>query len=73
MSFILTKKYVGHEKEYPKYDNCNGINVNKTLDIPADYAGLMGVPITFLHKFNPSQLFLRTHGGETKKRLVKYD
>ena len=47
---ILTKKYIGHEKEYPKYDNCNGINVNKTQDIPMDYAGLMGVPITFLHK-----------------------
>ena len=52
---ILTKKYIGHEKEYPKYDNCNGINVNKTQDIPMDYAGLMGVPITFLHKFNPNQ------------------
>ena len=31
---ILTKKYIGHEKEYPKYDNCNGINVNKAQDIP---------------------------------------
>lgn len=52
---ILTKKYAGNENEYPKYDNCNGINVNKTQDIPVDYAGLMGVPITFLHKFNPNQ------------------
>lgn len=52
---ILTKKYIGHEKEYPNYDNCNGINVNKTQDIPIDYTGFIGVPITFLHKFNPDQ------------------
>lgn len=52
---ILTKKYIGHEKEYPNYDNCNGINVNKTQDIPVDYTGFIGVPITFLHKFNPDQ------------------
>lgn len=51
----LTKKYVGNEGEYLKYDNYDGINVNKTKDIPADYAGVMGVPITFLHKFNPEQ------------------
>ena len=46
---ILTKKYIGHEKEYPKYDNCNGINVNKTQDIPMDYAGLMGAEIATEH------------------------
>jgi len=51
----LTKKYLGNEDEYPKYDNYNGINVNKTKDIPSDYSGYMGVPITFLHKFNPEQ------------------
>lgn len=51
----LTKKYYGNEKEYPKYDNYNGINVNKTQKIPLDYKGFMGVPITFLHKFNPEQ------------------
>lgn len=37
------------------YDNYIGINVNKTVDIPYDYQGVMGVPITFLHKFNPEQ------------------
>ncbi len=51
----LTKKYFGNETEYPKYDNYNGINVNKTKNIPFDYDGYMGVPITFLHKFNPDQ------------------
>ena len=41
--------------EYPKYDNYNAINVGKTLDIPCDYEGYMGVPITFLDKYNPNQ------------------
>lgn len=51
----LIKKYYGNELEYPFYDNYNAINVNKTKDIPVDYDGYMGVPITFLHKFNPKQ------------------
>jgi len=51
----LTKTYVGNENLYLKYDNYDGINVNKTKDIPLDYNGAMGVPLTFLHKFNPSQ------------------
>lgn len=51
----LTKTYKGNEEKYPKYDNYDGINVNKTNDIPKDYKGAMGVPITFLHKFNPDQ------------------
>lgn len=42
-------------EEYPQYDNYNAINVNKTQDIPCNYAGLMGVPITFLDKYNPNQ------------------
>lgn len=54
----LTKKYFGNEAEYPKYDNYDAINVNKTKDIPSDYNGVMGVPITFLHKFNPEQFEL---------------
>lgn len=51
----LTKKYYGNESNYPKYDNYDGINVDKTKNIPYDYDGFMGVPITFLHKFNPNQ------------------
>lgn len=54
----LKKKYFGNEGCYPKYDNYDGINVNKTEDIPSDYVGVMGVPITFLHKFNPDQFEL---------------
>ena len=50
---ILYKKY--SPDEYPKYDNYDAINVNKTDHIPVDYAGEMGVPITFLDKHNPSQ------------------
>ncbi|HHY08913.1 MAG TPA: modification methylase [Corynebacteriales bacterium] len=50
---ILYKKY--NKEEYPDYDNYNAINVDKTNDIPMDYEGIMGVPITFLNKFNPNQ------------------
>ena len=51
----LVKKYYGHEDEYPTYDNYDAINVDKTVDIPGDYDGVMGVPITFLDKYNPEQ------------------
>lgn len=50
---ILYKKY--NSKEYPKYDNYNAIEVSKVKEIPEDYEGVMGVPITFLHKYNPNQ------------------
>lgn len=40
---------------YPKYDNYDAINVDKVNDIPMDYFGVMGVPITFLDKYNPEQ------------------
>ena len=50
---ILTKKY--NPEEYPKYDNYDAINVNKTKDIPCDYDGVMGVPISFFDKYNPEQ------------------
>lgn len=66
----LTKKYFGNEIEYPKYDNYNGINVNKTKDIPLDYKGFMGVPITFLHKFNPEQFeIIKFRKGNNEKDL----
>lgn len=42
-------------EEYPKYDNYNAINVGRTQDIPCDYVEAMGVPITFLDKYNPEQ------------------
>lgn len=50
---ILYKPY--NSEEYPTYENFNAINVNKTKDIPLDYKGYMGVPITFLDKYNPDQ------------------
>lgn len=40
---------------YPQYDNYDAINVDKVVDIPMDYEGYMGVPITFMDKFNPEQ------------------
>ncbi len=49
----LYKKY--SPEEFPTYDNYEAINVNKTADIPYDYGGVMGVPITFMDKYNPEQ------------------
>ena len=50
---ILYRKY--SPDEYPKYDNYDAIEVSKTKDIPMDYDGVMGVPISFLDKHNPEQ------------------
>lgn len=50
---ILTKTY--NSTEYPKYDNYDAINVDKVKDIPIDYDGVMGVPITFLDKYCSTQ------------------
>lgn len=66
----LTKTYVGNEEKYLKYDNYDGINVSKTNDIPRDYKGCMGVPITFLHKFNPEQFkIIQFRKGDDGKDL----
>ena len=46
---------------YPKYDNYDEIEVSKVADIPMDYKGVMGVPITFLYKYNPSQFEILGH------------
>ena len=50
---ILYKAYT--KDEYPKYENFDAIDVGKTADIPYDYNGMMGVPDTFLDKYNPEQ------------------
>ena len=50
---ILYRNYT--PEAYPKYDNYDAIEVSKTADIPCDYDGVMGVPITFLDKYNPEQ------------------
>lgn len=52
---ILYKTYKGNETDYPKYVNYDAIEVSKVKDIPIDYDGEMGVPITFLDKYNPNQ------------------
>ncbi len=67
---VLTKKYYGNESEYPYFDNYNAINVNKTQDIPMDFDGVMGVPITFLHKYNPEQFeLIKFRKGNDEKDL----
>lgn len=52
---LLYRRYKGHETDYPKYDNYDAIEVSKVADIPEDYYGVMGVPITFMDKYNPDQ------------------
>ncbi|MEL0326501.1 MAG: adenine-specific methyltransferase EcoRI family protein, partial [Burkholderiaceae bacterium] len=50
---VLYKKYT--PEEYPKYDNYDAIDIGKTSEIPIDYEGPMGAPITFMDKYNPDQ------------------
>ncbi|WP_352399416.1 adenine-specific methyltransferase EcoRI family protein [Anaerotignum sp.] len=52
-NLLLYKVY--SPEEYEKYDNYEAINVNKVVDIPCDFYGVMGVPITFMDKYNPKQ------------------
>ena len=66
---ILRKHYT--PEEYPRYDNYDAINVDKVTDIPCDYDGVMGVPITFLDKYNPDQFEIVTfRKGNDGKDLV---
>lgn len=58
-TLILTKKY--NPIDYSQYDNYMAINVDKVKDIPMDYDGVMGVPITFLQYYNPSQFEILGH------------
>ena len=65
---ILYKRY--NSEEYPHYDNYDAINVNATNDIPYDYAGAIGVPITFLDKYNPEQFeIIKFRKGDDEKDL----
>lgn len=58
-------------EEYPKYDNYDAIEVSKTANIPFDYDGVMGVPITFLDKYNPSQFeIIKFRKGNDDKDLA---
>ena len=66
---ILIKHYT--PEEYPKYDNYDAINVNTYTDIPCDYTGIMGVPVTFLDKFNPAQFeIIKFRKGDDDKDLT---
>ena len=52
------------------YDNYDAINIDKVKDIPVDYEGEMGVPITFLNKYNPEQFeIIRFRKGDDEKDL----
>ena len=62
-SLILTKNYYGSENKYPKYDNYDAINTEKVSDIPKDYYGVIGVPITFLNCYNPEQFEILGYAG----------
>lgn len=65
---VLYKKY--NEEEYPKYDNYDAIEVSKVTDIPMDYYGVMGVPITFLDKYCPTQFeIVKFRKGDDGKDL----
>lgn len=62
--------YCGHEDMYPKYDNYDAINVDKVSEIPCDYNGVMGVPITFLDKYCPEQFeIIKFRKGNDDKDL----
>ncbi len=66
---ILIKKY--SPEDYPKYDNYDGINVNTYTDIPYDYPGAIGVPVTFLDKYNPEQFeIIKFRKGDDDKDLT---
>ena len=65
----LWKHYTS--EEYPKYDNYDAINIDKVSDIPVDYDGVMGVPISFLDKYNPDQFeIVAFRKGDDGKDLV---
>ena len=69
---VLTKKY--NAKDYPKYDNFDAINIQKVTEIPMDYNGIMGVPITYLKYHNESQFEIigeANHGSDNEFDLFK--
>ena len=61
---VLYRKY--KPEDYPSYENYDAIEVSKTADIPEDWDGLMGVPDTFLDKYNPDQFEIIGNAGDTR-------
>ena len=62
---VLTKSY--NLIDYPKYENYEAIEVNRLVNIPKDYDGVMGVPITFIDKYNPDQFEILGHTSSSDK------
>lgn len=62
---VLTKSY--NLIDYPKYENYEAIEVNRLVNIPKDYDGIMGVPITFIDKYNPEQFEILGHTSSSDK------
>lgn len=66
---ILVRNY--SPERYPTYDNCDAIEVGRTAEIPRDYPGVMGVPITFLEKYCPEQFeIIRFRKGDDGRDLT---
>lgn len=71
-NIILYRPYT--ESDYLKYDNYDAININKVADIPCDYDGVMGVPISFLNRYNPEQFEIigeANHGSDNEYDYAK--
>lgn len=64
---ILTEKY--DDKKYPKFYNYDAVNVNKNVDIPYDFDGAMGVPVTFIQKYNPEQFEIIGYSGQLAGKM----
>lgn len=72
-NMVLFRNYT--PEAYPKYDNYDAINVDRTVDIPCDYYGVMGVPITFLSQYNPDQFEIVAFrkGNDGKDLVYSFD
>ena len=68
---LLSKTYFGNEIEYPTYDNYNAIEVSKVANIPKDFKGNMGVPITFIDKYNSEQFEILKLGKSNDNKLLE--
>lgn len=63
----LTKSYYANPSRYPKYDNYDAIEVSRVQDIPSDYYGLIGVPVTYLDNLHPDFMIVGCSGGAYSK------
>jgi hypothetical protein len=68
----FNKKIQKNENSYQKYDNYDAIEVPYTIAIPSDYDGVMGVPISFLDKYNPDQFEILSANDFRKNENVPF-